>query len=325
MTAVLGLDIGGTKIAGLLANSSDRVLAFASVSTPRTSPDQLVQVATDLVADLLAQAALANGELAALGVGIPGQVNTVDGSVSTAVNLNLDHYPLGMALADRLGVPVIVENDVRAAAVGAYNHLFPTDSSRSLVFFNLGTGVSAGVVLNGRLYRGRHGMAGEVGHIIIEPDGRLCNCGQRGCLETLIAGPALMAAARQVLLEATVTSPADLYRAAAAGHAAAAAQIAQISQKVALAIQWLMLTYDVDKIVLGGGVTHMGAPFLVPVLAELNRLRSASPLLQTMLTADLVKVLPADFNTGAWGAIALARTTVPDQLIYSQSEGGTKK
>lgn len=318
MTAVLGLDIGGTKIAGLLADSHDQTLAFATAATPNDDPTRLVQAASMLIADLLAQANLTAVDLSAVGVGIPGRVDTETGAVATAVNLNLDHYPLGAALADRIGVPVVVENDVRAAAVGAYHHLFPEDPTRSLAYLNLGTGVSAGLVLNGRLYRGRHGMAGEIGHIIIEPGGKQCNCGQYGCLETVIAGPALGELATAVLASTTPLSPAALYHAAANGDITAVAHLKHITQTVAFAIQWLALTYDVDQIVLGGGVTHIGAPFLDPVLAALDQLRIDSPLLQTMLPSGMVQVLPASLNAGIWGAIRLARTAHPQNLIYPQ-------
>jgi predicted NBD/HSP70 family sugar kinase len=316
MTTILGVDIGGTKIAGLLVDGHHRPLAQATLPTPSTDPVALYRAVVALIGDMLARANLTLADLTAVGVGVPGQVNSASGTVTNAVNLNLDHYPLGSTLAAELSVPVIVENDVRAAAVGAYQRLFPTGAARSVAYLNLGTGVAAGVVLNGQLYRGRRGMAGEIGHMVVDPDGEWCNCGQRGCLETVIAGPAMARHAQAALPESDVLSPADLYRTAATDSGAAAA-VARVTQGVALAVQWLLMTYDIDQIVLGGGVTRVGAPFIQPVLAYLDAMRETSPLLQTLYSADLV-VLPADFNAGVWGVIHLAREAMPTPTNFQR-------
>ena len=325
MSLVIGLDIGGTKTAGLLVDGANRTLAATTRPTPGDGPAQLQAAVEEMISRLLAQAGIPLSRLTAIGVGIPGRVDAASGAIATAVNLNLDHYPLGAALGRAYGLPIAVENDVRAAALGAYNHLFPTGPARSLAFLNLGTGVSAGVVLNGRLYRGRNGMAGEIGHVVVDPDGALCNCGQRGCLETLIAGPALTARAAAVLGDPAVATPEALFRAAASGDDHAQRAVHEIVQRITFALQWLAFTYDVDQLVIGGGVTHSGAPFLNPVLAALHRLQTSAPLLQTMMPDGMVQVLPAGFNAGLWGAIHLARESHPSPSVFTHHEGDTVK
>ena len=133
-------------------------------------------------------------ELWPIGIGVPGLVDAEAGSVRHAVNLDLDGgwLPLGRELEQLLGHKVVVENDVNAAALGAAA-LLPAGVPRDLAYLSIGTGLAAGIVLDGRLRRGVHGAAGEIGHIPVDPAGPLCACGQRGCLELTVSGAALSA------------------------------------------------------------------------------------------------------------------------------------
>src|SRR4029079_7203893 len=124
----------------------------------------------------------------AVALGVPGRVDVVTGTVSAAVNLGiLGPVAIGALVEDRTGLPVHVENDVNAPALGAHAHL-GVDSDASLAFINIGTGIAAGFVLGGRLWRGATGSAGEVGHIPMSPHGPGCPCGQVGCIEAAASG-----------------------------------------------------------------------------------------------------------------------------------------
>ena len=160
-------------------------------------------------------------DVAAVGVAIPGHVDAEDGSVSMAVNLGITYLPLGPMLQAQLGVPVFVEHDARAAALWLSEQAADgsAQAPASLAFIAIGTGISAGVVLDGALLRGDNGLAGEVGHIVADPEGAVCACGLRGCLETIAAGPAIgrhadeaIAAGRTTVL-APRSSAADVFRA----------------------------------------------------------------------------------------------------------------
>ncbi len=151
-----------------------------------------------------------------IGIGIPGLVDTASGEVAHAVNLGVDRLPLGGVLAERLGVRVRVENDVKAASLGAYDLLGLTGT---MAYLNLGTGMAAGIVVDGRLWRGTSGIAGEIGHIPIDPAGAECACGQRGCLETVASGSGI---ARQ-WPTADPLPARSLFEAAAAGDGEARA------------------------------------------------------------------------------------------------------
>ncbi|MBE2224343.1 MAG: ROK family protein [Anaerolineae bacterium] len=305
-----GLDIGGTKIEALLVDAGMTVLAQARHATNVSHPDNLVASAVAAIDDVLQQAQANREQLAGIGIGIPGQVNPATGDVALAVNLNLTAYPLGEVMSTQLNTPIRLENDLNIAALGVYRWLNEQGPVDNIAYLSLGTGVAAGVVLNGRLYRGSNGMAGEIGHITVEPEGALCNCGARGCLETIISGTAIV---KQALATVQLDMPAKqvhaghVFAAAANGNAAAQTLVARIADYTSRAIQYLIMTYDVDKVVLGGGVSGAGDAFLTPVLQALATLRAQSDLFNTMLPASKITLLPKGYNAGVWGAVYLAR------------------
>jgi hypothetical protein len=183
---VAGVDVGGTKTSVVVTDGRDRVL-YERIAP--TDPAALV----DQIAGLVDEARRELGQdIVAVGVAIPGNVDPEDGSVSMAVNLGITHLPLGPMLEAELAVPTFVEHDARAAAVWLSEQATNGSSGRppaSVAFLAIGTGISAGVVLDGAVLRGDNSFAGEVGHVVADPDGALCACGLRGCLETIAAGP----------------------------------------------------------------------------------------------------------------------------------------
>jgi glucokinase len=305
-----GLDIGGTKIEALLVDDDFRVLAQARHATDVSHPDNLVASVVAAVDDVLQQAQASRTQLAGIGIGIPGQVDPAAGEVALAVNLNLRAFPLGEVMSTIVGAPVYLENDVRIAAMGVYRWLNQQEPVDNIAYLSIGTGVAAGMVLNGRLHRGSNGMAGEIGHITVEPNGALCNCGARGCLETIIAGPAIVRQARAVMqfdLPDNEVHAGHVYDAAANGNLAAQAIVARAGEYLALAIQYLIMLYDVDKVVLGGGVSGAGEPFIAPIFAALAQYRAQSNLFATLLQENKIVLLPNGYNAGTWGAVYLAK------------------
>lgn len=308
----VGLDIGGTKTHALVVEqATGAIVGQATGPTQVDTPSKLVAGIVDVVQKAVQAAGIRLSQVTAVGAGVPGQVAPLTGEVHLAANLHLSAYPLGAELTAALQTPVFLENDGRLAALGAYQQLYQPTALQNMAYLSIGTGISAGLILNGRLYRGSHGMAGEIGHIIVEPNGRLCNCGLRGCLETVAAGPAILqtATASQEWPSENLTT-ARVYQLAQAGDPTAQSIVQNVSLHLSRALHILVMSYDVEKIVLGGGVTHAGTAFLSPVLAELSRLRHNSPLAQAMLPDDKITLLPDGFNAGAWGAIALAKSAL---------------
>jgi len=297
MNVRLGLDIGGTKTAALVVGEDGQPLGETMRPTDVSRPDRLVAGIVGAVDEALVAAGATHAELVAAGVGVPGQIDPATGTVRLAVNLNLrEPYPLRDALQAALGVPVTLENDVRAAAWGAFNRPGAGRPPGSLAYLSIGTGIAAGLVIDGRLYRGDHGMAGEIGHFPFDAGGPRCVCGSYGCLEAFAA----LDAGR-------------VYALAAQGHPVACHVVERAAGYLARAVYLLLITYDVERVALGGGVTRAGAAFEWPLRGALAALRANSPLAASMLPDERIVVLPADFNAGLWGAVFLAQAAAGNE------------
>jgi len=305
----VGLDIGGTKTEVLIVNTDSSIQSQLKGNTSTTSPKEMVDGVIQTIYRALDQIEATPEDVVAIGAGIPGQVHQETGEVRLAANLGLAEYPLGSVLSSEFGAPVVLENDVRLAAVGTYDYLRQHETINHLAYMGIGTGVSVGLVLNGTLYRGAHGMAGEIGHLVIADNGVTCNCGQVGCLETVIAGPAIARQAAEAGLDSTSTMT-ELYELAENGNAKAQAIVERVGHFITRAIQSVIMTYDVEKIVLGGGVTSAGTALLNTIFSELALLRKQSELVRVMLPDSKIALLPSDFNAGTHGAIRMAQNAV---------------
>ncbi len=306
---VAGVDVGGTKTSIVVTDDRDRILYEHVTPTDRSS---LVGQIAGLVDDARRQL---RQDVAAVGVAIPGHVDAEDGSVSMAVNLGIIHLPLGPMLQAELGVPTFVEHDARAAALWLSEQATdgPALAPASVAFLAIGTGISAGVVIDGALLRGDNGFAGEVGHVVADPDGAVCACGLRGCLETIAAGPAIARQADEAMAagRSTVLSPhpsaADVFRASSAGDAVAVEITDRVADHLARAIRSLVLTLGVKRVVIGGGVAAAGPALLESIQSSIARERAASPLVEAALGDATVELLSPTEAPGARGAAAIAR------------------
>ena len=322
----IGLDIGGTKIEATAVNSGLEPLATAVVSTDIAAPAAIVASIEQAVLATLAEADVQPQQLQAIGGGVPGQVDHEQGIVRNAVNLRLTNFPLSATLTKRFNCPVVLENDVRLAAVGAYHHLRRDDRTRfrdltSLAYISIGTGLAVGLILNGRLYRGSQGMAGELGHVQVDPTGPLCNCGALGCVETYVSGPGLVQQAHGLLADypasalcdhAGPLTARDIFVAAAAADSAAQAAVDRFAGQIARLLYSAMLAYDVEYLVLGGGVVKAGPLLLNAIYQEIDQLRATLPLAKALLHPERIIAI-TDYNMGVWGGIMLATTARLDQ------------
>jgi glucokinase len=300
----VGLDVGGTKVHGVILDASGAVRHEVRSATVR-GVDGVVGGVVDVVHHLVDQAGVAVEDLAGIGLGLPGVVDPRDGTVEHAVNLGIvDRVSLGSLIGSRLGarVEVQVENDLNMAALGAAH--VADEPIADLAFLALGTGVAAGLLLDGRLRRGATGAAGEIGHLTLIVGGLACKCGQAGCIEQYASGSAVDAAwpgphARP--------APLELFDAAAAGDARAIEARDQFAWAVASAVRILVLTCDVQHVVIGGGVAGVGQPLLDAVRRVLVDEAQASPFLASMGIAERVSLVPAGVPVGAVGAALAGR------------------
>jgi glucokinase len=296
----LGVDIGGTKTDavavdgdGVTTQRIRLVTGFGSLA--------VVETATAAISRIAELSGLEPSAFESIGVGIPGMVDSASGHVRHAVNLGLDGLNLGDAIAERLGVRVRIENDVSAAALGAFHGLGLTSS---MAYLNVGTGLAAGLVINGELWRGPRGAAGEIGHIPVDPNGALCGCGQRGCLETVASGSGVA----RVWASDDQYPVRALFDAAEAGDAQAVEIRAKLGGGVAAAIRVLVLTADVETVVIGGGLSHLGERLLDDVLGTLASWSATSPFVASLELASRVQLVPNDFPAAAVGAALVGGT-----------------
>ncbi len=328
---VIGVDIGGTKIAAALLRGR---LPSISAGTPaaRETPVILdrytvltdahsMRACLDGIVTCIADLEHGSGRVEGIGVGVASMVDFAAGHVVESVNLPLVDVPLRDLLQRRFGVPVVIDNDATAATIG--EHVFGAGAgAREMLMLTLGTGVGGGIICGGRPYRGCSGAAAELGHIIIDVNGLKCpaNCPNRGCLEAYVAGPAMAAAAAA----AAVAEPASalgraltagravdsrlLTRLGREGDAGAVAVLARLGEYLGAGLVTLVNIFNPEVIVIGGGAAEAGELLLGPARGVLQA-RGSRP------ARDQVRIVPAALgpDAGFIGAAALALTELfPD-------------
>ncbi|HEU4808412.1 MAG TPA: ROK family protein [Homoserinimonas sp.] len=301
----IGVDIGGTKTAAVAVTQAGEIVQRLRLPTVRGDLG-VVDTAARAITELAIDLGIEPGEFTSIGVGIPGRVDPETGRVTHAVNLAVEDLEFGAELSARLGMLVRVENDVNAAALGVYQ-LLADESTHSMAYLNLGTGLAAGLVLDGQLWRGSRGAAGEIGHIPIDPTGPLCPCGQRGCIEVLASGSAV---ARQ-WPGADARPVQELFEAAERGETRAIEVRHGLVNNIAAAVRILVLTIDVDTVVLGGGISSLGEELRATVGEVLEEWSAASPFLASLELASRVRLAPTDYPSAAVGAALVGMAGTP--------------
>ena len=302
----VGLDVGGTKIDAVAVDPAGTILARLRRPTG-WGEDAVVDSIVSTVAALAEESGLPLSAVGSAGIGIPGLVDAETGRVLHAVNLGVESLDLAARAEQALGVPFRVENAVKAAALGA---AALSDAAGPMAYLNLGTGVAAGIVVDGRIWRGARGTAGEVGHLSVDPRGRLCGCGQRGCVETFCGGGALAKAwGRPGALPVK-----DIVEAADAGDPHAQALQADLFFGAAAAVRVLVLSADVETVVIGGGLTALGGRLADGVRAALHAGAEASPFLKSLRLDERIELLPAGSPAAAFGA-ALVGASISEKEI----------
>ncbi|MFN3867361.1 MAG: ROK family protein [Demequina sp.] len=291
----IGVDIGGTKVDAVVLGPDNALLARHRVPVTRGA-EGVVASACAAVSAATADAGVCVTDAACVGVGIPGAVRA--GVVEHALNLDIERLALAEVLGEHWGVPVAVENDVNVAALGAW-HLMGGGHS-SVAYLNVGTGLAAGLILDGRLWRGGRGAAGEIGHISIDPAGPVGADGLPGGLETYASGSGM---AHQWGRDGHAAV--DVLAAARAGDPDAQAIRVGLMYGVATAVRILVLTLDVDRVMLGGGLTGMRDELLDGARREVRGWEEASPFLASLDMGARMVLAPHGEPVAAIGAAKL--------------------
>ncbi len=312
MGLTVGIDIGGTKIAAGVVDEQGRILARVRAATPGRDAEQVEEKVSEMVLALRK-----DHDIEAVGIGAAGFVDEQRSRVNFAPNLGWKDEPLRMAVESVVGLPVVVENDANAAAWGEYR--FGAGKDRDyVVTITVGTGIGAGIILEGALYRGRWGAAAEFGHLNVDPGGRPCGCGNRGCWEQYASGNALVREARylaserrseaETLLDLGDGTPEGVQglhvtQAAREGDPVALAAFDFVSRWLGQGMADVTAILDPECFVIGGGVSEAGELLLA------STVRAFTESVSGKETRQLPKVVIAKLGNAAGlvGAADLAR------------------
>jgi glucokinase len=266
---VVGIDLGATKIAlGLISPDNEIVTRRRILTNAPAGPEQAVERMVASLAEL--KDSLPAGQaISAVGICSPGPIDHEAGLIVDPPNLTgWRNVPLQRMLADRLALPVRLEHDAKAAALGEY-HYGAGQGERSMVYIVAGTGVGAALIVDGQLYRGMHNFAGEVGHITIDRDGEPCGSGVRGCVQGYLCGPALadnyrkLQASQGLPVTNDITGEQVAHR-AGAGETLARQVLTQAGEALGITVASMAMILDIELFVVGGSVVKAGDLLLAP-------------------------------------------------------------
>ena len=302
---IISIDFGGTKILAALLNSRGQILSRFKIATqPESSKLIVVKTLVKLIKDILAES------VRAICMGIPGSVNPFTGIIGSAPNLKISNFDIRTAMEKYLSIPVLVENDVNLGALGIQHFELKGKGRNFLVVF-IGTGIGSALFFDGRLYRGSNYYAGEIGHIVIEPDGPLCGCGKRGHLEAVASGTAIAHWVEQELAQGVISrlpanqrlSAKQISSAAQQGDELSIAALARAGVFIGQALADFVHIFNPSIIIIGGGVSQSGNLILDPMRAGLREHVITPKYLENLiLTTNAL-----GDKAGLMGALALAR------------------
>jgi glucokinase len=311
--AVLAIDIGGTKLAAGIVDSEGRILARGEVPTlAKEGLEPVLGRIVDLGRELLSRPEIADVRVHRIGVGCAGPVDLKAGLVFNPPNLpGWVRVPLSDRIQQALGLPTVLENDANAAGLGEYRY-GAGRGARSIVYMTVSTGIGGGIILDGKVWHGLKDAAGEIGHMTVCPDGPLCGCGNRGCLEATSSGTSIARRAREMLAAgrqselSAVANPtsSDVVRLARKGDPLACEIWEEAVRYLGIGVAAAITILAPERIVIGGGVTKAGDSLFQPLREHVRQRVKLVPV-------ESVPILPATLgpDVGILGAAAVAMDT----------------
>lgn len=306
------IDLGGTSVRAAVVDVNGGITGFVAGATEASQgPDAVIDRIVAVLHDSLARASVEVSELAAIGIGAPGPLDWDTGVIHEAPNLpGWKEVPLAARIGAAVGLPTFLENDANAAAL-AENQYGVAQGSRNMLYITVSTGVGGGLILDGELWHGAYGSAGEFGHMTVDFDGPLCDCGNRGCIEAIAAGPDIaswvveqIAAGRYSSL-AGLADPSgrDVVEAAQLGDALAVSALERAGRAVGFGVINVAHLVNLDTVVIGGGIANAGDLLFDPL-----RVTVREHLLES--TAPNLRLEPWSLgeDVGLLGAAAAARS-----------------
>ena len=317
---VVGIDMGATHVTILVTDYSARVVRELDETLDiNAGPAVCLPRVEELVHRILAEAGLTLKDVSAIGAGVPGPVVAGVGVSGPPIMPGWDGYPIRDDLAKRFGLPVSLRNDAELGAIGEWAY-GAGRGERHLAYIKVGTGIGAGLLLDGQIYGGANGSAGEIGHVTIDESGPICTCGNRGCLEALAGGRAIARRAiqevnsgrRTMLAEITPTSnirSRDVIAAARRGDLVSQQIVSEAGVHLGTALASLVNLFNPSMVVVGGGVAQIGDLLLEPIRATVHQ-RSLLPASRSVrITSALL-----GRRSSAMGAVVQALSIVLHRL-----------
>jgi glucokinase len=308
----IGIDLGGTKIGTALVDAKGKILARDLRKTQAAEGLQaVVDRMVDAASRVMIQAGVATSQVTAIGIGAPGPIDVKAGLVTSPPNLpGWRNVPLKKLVEEVLGIPAFLENDANAAVLG--EHLFGAGrGAENMIYVTASTGVGGGFIVEGQIYDGATGAAGEIGHMTVLPRGPHCGCGNRGCLEALASGTAIAREGKERVVPTLITELAEgdpervsarlVAQAAEEGDIEAQEIIDDAMTYLGVGMASLVNLFNPELIVIGGGLTNMGEGLFGPVRRIIDRRAFRT-------SAEAVKVVPSQLgdDVGTVGAAAVA-------------------
>lgn len=303
---LIGIDLGGTNIKGALLDQDGEIIEKREMATlANAGPEAVSGRIADIINNMTSLADGSGNHVIGVGIGIPGLPDKDRGAVVFAPNLRWRNVSLVDYLRRHINLPIFLENDANLAALGE-QWRGAGRGSKHMIMITIGTGIGGGLIINGELYGGANGSAGEIGHMVIDPEGHPCNCGRRGCLETYTSATSMVRRAKEAIDQGRETILAreenleakDIFMAAEAGDRIAVEIVNYTAYYLGIGLGNTINMFNPDTIVVGGGVSRAGSLLFDP-------LREATIKWSLEVPASVVKIVPAELGNDA-GTIGAA-------------------
>lgn len=306
---VVGIDLGGTKISGALADIDGVILSQYTIPTNAMEGEEAVlSRIIEVIEKVIMEAKKTKDMIKAIGIGSPGPLDSKKGVIIVTPNLPFKDFQLINPIKEKFNIPTYLDNDANVAAIGEYM-LGAGQGTRNMVYITVSTGVGGGAILEGKIYRGSTSNALEIGHTTILPDGPKCNCGNNGCIEALSSGTAIARQAREAISNGLETSLSkydkltsyEVFKEAYIGDKVAKEILEKSFIYLGIGVANIITSFDPDMVVIGGGVSKGGQILFETVQKEVDK-----RCFKTM--SKHTKIVPAMLGTdaGVIGAVALA-------------------
>jgi len=306
----IGIDIGGMSIKAGVVNHKGDIIAKCAVPTPLNDNEAFLSAMLESVKGAIKEAGITEKDVEAIGIGNPGIVEREKGVLLEANNVGFHDIPARDFLQKHIApIPVLVENDANCAALGEY---YKAENSKDFVFITLGTGVGGGIIINGKLFTGFNGAAGELGHIVTHFDGRACSCGRKGCWETYASVTGLIETTEEHRHEIKGISPDEkisgrtVFDLARKGDKDAERVRDMWIEEVAIGIVDMVNIFQPDSIIIGGAISKEGDTLLLPIIDYVNK----NAFCSERLTKPRIEISRIGGDAGIIGAALLYKNTL---------------